>query len=70
MIFDFEFINLVDGILAYIALVGQCWGQRMKATIDLEKYRINLKGNNKNIIIPLDPQEGKPRSNPLTKKLK
>jgi len=32
----------------------------MKVNISLEKYRIKLKGNNKKIIIPLDPCEGKP----------
>lgn len=32
----------------------------MKATISLEKYIIKLKGNNKEIFIPLDPREGNP----------
>lgn len=56
---DFEVIDLVDGISAYLTLVGQHWGHRMKATISLKKDRIKLKGNNEKIIIPLDTQEGK-----------
>ena len=32
----------------------------MKANISLEKDRIKLKGQGKDIIIPLDPKEGAP----------
>ena len=34
--------------------------RNIKATISLEKDRINLKGNGKRIIIPLEPKQGKP----------
>jgi hypothetical protein len=32
----------------------------MKENISLEKEKIKLKGNGRKIIIPLDPNEGKP----------
>jgi hypothetical protein len=57
--FDFEVIHLVEGIPAYLALVGKPWGQNMRATISLERDRIKLKGSGKKIIMPLDPKEGK-----------
>lgn len=60
MIVDFEVIDLVDRITAYPALVGWPWGRKMKWTISLEKDRIKSKGNNKKIIIRLDPREGNP----------
>ena len=59
-IFDFELINLVEGIPAYPALVDKNWVRSIKATISLERYRIKLKGSRRKIIIPLDPKEGKP----------
>lgn len=57
---NFKFINLFEGIIAYPASVGWPWGQNMRAIISLERKRIDLKGNNKNIVIPLDHHEGKP----------
>ena len=56
----FEFINLVEGIPAYPALVRRPWDRNMKAMISLERDRIKLKGSRRKIIIPLDPKEGKP----------
>jgi hypothetical protein len=57
---DFEVINLVEGILAYPALVRRPLGQNMRAAISLERDRIKLKGSGRKIIIPLEPKEGKP----------
>jgi hypothetical protein len=31
----------------------------MKETISLERDRVKLKGNDRKIVIPLDPKEGK-----------
>jgi hypothetical protein len=59
---NFEVIDLVKGMPAYVALVGRPSTQKMKANIFLEKGRIKLKGNERKIIIPLDPNEGKPWS--------
>jgi len=55
-----EVVDLVDAIQTYPALVGRRCGWIMKATTSLEKYRIILNNIDKKIIIPLDPQEGKP----------
>ena len=52
---DFEVIDLVGEIPTYLAFFELPWGRRIKAKISLEKDIIKLKGNNKNIIIPLDP---------------
>jgi len=57
---NFEVINLVEGILSYLTLVGIPWGRNMRAMISLERDRIKLKGSGRKIIIPLDPKEGKP----------
>jgi hypothetical protein len=56
---DFEVINLIEGSLAYPALVEKPWGRNMWSTISLERDRIKLKGSERKIIIPLDPKEGK-----------
>lgn len=50
---------------AYVELVSRPWGRQMKANISLEKDRVKLKGNGRKIIIPLDPSERKPWSEPL-----
>ena len=42
--------------------MGIPWGRKMKETISIEKDRINLKGNERIIIIPLYLEEGKPWS--------
>jgi hypothetical protein len=55
---EFQVINLVKGIHAYLALVRCPWGRRMKETISLERDRINHKGNARKIVIPLDLKEG------------
>jgi hypothetical protein len=62
---DFELIDLVNGMPTYPTLVGRPWGRQMKENISLEKDRIKLKGNGRKIIIPLDPNEGKPGSESL-----
>ena len=43
MTFDLEFIDIVNNIIFYPALLIQPWGQIMNETIPLEKYRIKLK---------------------------
>ena len=58
----FKVINLVEGMPTYATLVGHPWGRQMKANISLEKDGIKLKGSGRKIIIPLDPNEGKPWS--------
>jgi len=57
---NFEVIDLVEEKPVYTTLVGRPWGPRMKAIISLERDRIKLKGSGRNIIIPMDPKEGKP----------
>lgn len=57
-IIDFDVINLVDKIPIDTPLIRRSWGRRMRVTILLEKYIINLKVNDKKIIIPMDPREG------------
>ena len=57
---DFKVIEPKGGRKSYPALVVWPWVRTMKANISLEKDRIKLKGQGKNIIIPLDHKEGKP----------
>ena len=57
---EFKVIEPKEGIKSYPSLVGRPWARKMKANISLEKYRIKLKGQGKNVIIPLDPKEGEP----------
>ena len=57
---DFKVIEKKEGIKSYPTLVGQPWERKMKENISLEKYKIKLKGKGKNIVIPIDPKEGKP----------
>ena len=58
--FDFEIIDLKEGSISFPALVGRPWGQNMKASISLDKERINLKGNGKKVIVPIHPSQGEP----------
>jgi hypothetical protein len=57
---NFEVIDLVNGMSTYVAIVVWPWGRKMKENISLEKDRIELKGDGRKIIIPLDEKEGKP----------
>ena len=61
---DFKVIEPKEGSKSYPALVGRPWARKMKANISLEKDRIKLKGQEKKIIIPLDPKEGTPWEEP------
>ena len=61
---DFEFIEAKQGSNSYPSLVGRPWGQNMKANISLNKDKLKIKGKGKNIIIPLDPREGRPWEEP------
>ena len=64
MLTDFKFIEPKGGRKSYAALVGRPWARTMNESISLEKERIKLKGQGKNIIIPLESKEGKPWEEP------
>ena len=64
IITGFKIIEPKEGSHSYPSLVGRPWERKIKANISLEKDRIKLKGNGKNIITPLDPKEGKPWEEP------
>ena len=55
---DFKVIEPKEGSKSYPTLVGRPWARKMKENISLEKDKIQLKGQGKKIIIPLDPKEG------------
>ena len=61
---NFKVIEAREGSKSYLALVGQPWAKKMKSNITLEKDRIKLKGQGKNVIIPLDPKERAPWEEP------
>lgn len=63
--FDFEVIDVVEGIPTYPAMVRWPWGWNMKATFSLERGSIKFKGNNRKIVIPLDPRERNPWIEPI-----
>ena len=42
---DFEIIDPMEGSSSFPSLLGQTWGQKMKASRSLDKERIKLKGN-------------------------
>ena len=62
---DFEIINPKEGSNSFPALVGRPWGRKMKASISLDKERIKLKGNGKNVIVPIHPSQGEPWTEPI-----
>lgn len=64
IIIDFKVTKPKVGSKSYLDLVSQSWVRKMKANIFLEKDIIKLKGQGKNIIIPLDPKQGKPWEEP------
>ena len=57
---DFEIIDLKEGSSSFPALVDHPWGRKMKASIFLDKERINLKGNGQKFIVPIHPSQGEP----------
>ena len=61
---DFKVIETKEGSKSYPALVGWPWARKMKVNISLEKDRIKLKGQGKNVIITLDTKEGAPWEEP------
>src|SRR5882762_2121840 len=62
---DFETIDPKEGSSSFPTLVGRPWGRKMKASISLDKERIELKGNGKKIIVPIHPSQGKPWIEPI-----
>ena len=62
---DFEIINPKEGSSSFPTLVGQPWGQKMKASISLDKERIKIKGNGKKFNVPIHPSHGEPWSEPI-----
>jgi hypothetical protein len=48
---EFRVINLVEGTTTYVGLSEIPWGRKIKVTISIEKYRIELKGNSRRIIV-------------------
>ena len=62
---DFEIINPKEGSSSFLTLVGRPWGRKMKASISLDKERIKLKGNGKNVTIPIHPSQGEPQTEPI-----
>ena len=61
---NFKVIEPKEGSKSYPSLVGQPWVRKMKANISLEKVIIELKGQGKKVVIPLDPKEGAPWEEP------
>lgn len=57
---DFEVIELKSGSKSYPTLVGHLQRRNMKVNISLDKDKIKDKGRGKEVIISLDPREGKP----------
>jgi hypothetical protein len=61
---------VVDGGSTYKTIISRTWDKQMKTTISLEKYRIKMKEDDNNIILPLDPTMGKMWMNPIDETLK
>ena len=55
---DFKIINPKEGSKSFPTLVGRSWGQKMKASISLDKERIKLKGNGKKVIVSIHKSQG------------
>ena len=62
---DFEMIDPKEESSSFLALVGQPWGRKMKASISLDKERIKLKGNGHQVIVPIHPSQGEPWIEPI-----
>ena len=63
--FDLEIIDPEEGSSSVPALVGRPWGQKMKASISLDKEHVKLKGNTQKVIIPIHPSQGEPWTEPI-----
>ena len=46
-------------------MVGQPRGQKMKASISLDKESIKLKGNGQKVIVPIHPSQSEPWTEPI-----
>ena len=62
---DFEIIDPKEVSISFPALVGRPWGQKMKASISLDKERIKFKGNGHKVIVPIHPSQGEPWTEPI-----